>query len=297
MERNRRVLQPEKPSDRLMAAWRQHDRRWNDHRFVYAVISRRSRGVSVGVNLSPEKACNFNCVYCQVDRRVHSSTSHVDLPMLAEELDRILRAERSGELYEAAPFDVLTPGERDVRDIAFSGDGEPTMYSGFAEAVRIAVSAHRKYDLKNTKLVLITNAACLDKLSIRSALTVMDENGGEIWAKLDAGTESYFREVNRSHTPFDRILENILNTAVLRPVVIQSLWMRLHGEAPPEREIESYSTRLNDILAAGGRLKMVQLHTVIRNPAERYITPLAREELEQIHDFIKSRVDVPVEIY
>ena len=291
------MLQSGESSDRLLTAWRQHERRWKDHRFVYAVISRRSRGVSVGVNLSPGKACNFNCVYCQVDRRICSTTGHVDLSVLAEELDRILQAECDGELYEAAPFDVLTPVERGLRDIAFSGDGEPTVYSGFAEAVRIAVAARRRYDLKNTKLVLITNATGLDKPSVHSALALMDENGGEIWAKLDAGTASYFNKVNRTQVPFDQILTNILDAARRRPVVIQSLWMRLNDKAPTEKEIESYSMRLNNILAAGGRLKMVQLHTVIRDPAERHVTPLDRKELEQIHDFIKSRVDVPLEVY
>jgi wyosine [tRNA(Phe)-imidazoG37] synthetase (radical SAM superfamily) len=86
---------------RLAEAWRRHERRWKEHRFVYAVVSRRSRGVSVGINLSPEKACNFNCVYCQVDRKSPasgSSATHVDLSVLSEELDRILHAERAGVL-------------------------------------------------------------------------------------------------------------------------------------------------------------------------------------------------------
>ena len=38
---------------------------FQDNRFVYAVVSRRSGGVSIGVNLNPDKYCNFDCVYCQ----------------------------------------------------------------------------------------------------------------------------------------------------------------------------------------------------------------------------------------
>ncbi|MDR0843294.1 MAG: radical SAM protein [Acidobacteriota bacterium] len=285
---------------RLAEAWRRHERRWKEHRFVYAVVSRRSRGVSVGINLSPEKACNFNCVYCQVDRKSPasgSSATHVDFPVLSGELDRILQSERAGVLYDDAPFDALTPAERGVRDIAFSGDGEPTAYPGFEEAVRIAVEARRKHGLQNTKLVLITNAAYLDKPAVRSALALLDENGGEVWAKLDAGTERFFREVNRTDVSLDRILENILDAACRCPVVIQSLWMRLRGEGPSAREIESYCGRLGDILDAGGRLKSIQLHTVMRHPAESHVTPLTGDELGQIGDFVKSRLPIPVEVF
>ncbi len=46
----------------------QHSRSWQSNRYVYPVISRRSKGLSIGVNLNPDKVCNFDCVYCCVDR-------------------------------------------------------------------------------------------------------------------------------------------------------------------------------------------------------------------------------------
>jgi len=284
-------------SRRLAGAWRRHERRWKDHRFVYAVVSRRSGGVSVGLNLSPGKSCNFNCVYCQVERGAPLLSAGVDLDRLAAELDNILQSEKDGSLYMNDPFDALLPAERGLRDIAFSGDGEPTAYSRFEEAARVAAEARRVHGLQSSKLVLITNAAYLDEPGVSAALRILDENNGEIWAKLDAGTEECFREVNRSAIPLSKILENIQEAARVRPLVIQSLWMRIRGGLPAESELAAWRGRLKDILAGGGRLKAIHLNTIVRNPAENHVAPLTRGELERIETFVKSEIPVPVEIY
>ncbi len=63
-----------------------HDRTFDAYRFVYPVLSRRSRGMSVGVNLNPDKVCNFDCIYCQVDRTSQSETRFVEMDSLLVEL-------------------------------------------------------------------------------------------------------------------------------------------------------------------------------------------------------------------
>jgi wyosine [tRNA(Phe)-imidazoG37] synthetase (radical SAM superfamily) len=278
-------------------AHRRHERRWKDNLFVYAVVSRRSRGISIGINLNPNKACNFNCIYCQVNRQVPPTVQTVDLERVKKELELILQAEQDGSLYQDAPFNALDSTERGVRDIAFSGDGEPTAYPHFEEAVRIAADARRRFSLDSAKLVLLTDAAYLHKPAIRAALTVMDENNGEIWTKLDAGTEDYFRKVNRPNVSLVRILDNILNAAGVRPLIIQSLWFRIDGCVPPAEEIEAYCGRLSDLIAAGGQVKAVQLHTIARDPTEASVSPLSNDELDSIASAIKSRVSIPLEVY
>jgi wyosine [tRNA(Phe)-imidazoG37] synthetase (radical SAM superfamily) len=282
---------------RMKEAWKRHDRRWKDNSYVYPVVSRRSGGVSIGLNLMPGKACNFDCVYCQVNRKIPSIVPDVDLERLEKELDEILFVEKQGFLYEEAPFNVLTPQERGVRDIAFSGDGEPTLYSRFDEAVGIAARMRNKHALDAAQLVLITNASCLDKPSVRSALKILDENNGEIWAKLDAGTEEYFQKVNRCRISLEQIIENILHAAYLRPLVIQSLWFRIKGRKPPVEEIESYCSRLKGLLSAGGHLKAIHIYTIARDPAEADVSPLANDELAQIAASVSAAVPVPVETY
>jgi wyosine [tRNA(Phe)-imidazoG37] synthetase (radical SAM superfamily) len=281
-------------------AYRRHERRWKANLFVYAVISRRSRGISIGINLNPNKACNFNCIYCQVNRNIPPAVQKVDLERVEKELDTILQAEQDGSLYEDDPFHVLVQAERGVRDIAFSGDGEPTTYFRFEEAVRIAADARQRFSLDSAKLVLFTDAAFLHKPSVRAALAVMDENNGEIWAKLDAGTEAYFRRVNRPNVSLDRILDNILDAARIRPLVIQSLWFRIDGNAPPNEEIEAYCARLNDLISAGGQIKVVQLHTIARDPAETGgvpLSPLSNDELDKIASAVKIQTPLSPEVF
>lgn len=277
-------------------AWRQHGRRWRNHRYVYAVVSRRSRGVSIGLNLNPNKACNFDCIYCQVNRSIRPAVQRVNLGKLAGELDAILQAEADGSLYEETPFDVLSPGERGVKDIAFSGDGEPTLFRRFGEAVELA-AARRRFGLRSAKLVLLTNAAYLHKPSVQTALEALDKNNGEIWAKMDAGSDEYFQKVNRAGISLERICENILCAARIRPIVIQTLWLRIHGAAPPEDEIAAYGDRLNKLMAAGGRIEKVQLHTIARDPAELYAAPLSREELHGIAAVLGRRISARIEVF
>ena len=281
----------------FQALFRCHEREWKDHRYVYAGVSRRSRGVSLGINLNPGKGCNFDCIYCQVNRNVPPAFRKVDLGRLSRELDRILQAEKDGSLYESAPFNLLASGERGVRDIAFSGDGEPTTFPRFDKAVQIAAGARRSFGLDAAKLILLTNAAYLDKPAVCAALSVLDENNGEIWAKLDAGTDEYFRTVNRADVSLQRILDNILGASRVRPIVIQSLWVRIRGQAPPAREIEAYCRNLNGLLAAGGRLKSLQLYTIARDPADPSASPLSNDELDRIASTVQNQVPASVEIF
>jgi wyosine [tRNA(Phe)-imidazoG37] synthetase (radical SAM superfamily) len=285
------------PDVKLQNAWRSHGRKYKDNRYVYPVISRRSRGISIGINLHPGKECNFDCIYCQVDRHSVPDFRTVDLDIVRQELDSILESERAGSLYEDEPFSVLDLEKRGVRDVAFSGDGEPTTFPYFEQAVQIAAQARLRFGLTSAKLVLITNAAFLHKPSVRSALARLDQNNGEIWAKLDAGSEERFRIVNRSKEPFQKILDNILDASRLRPLVIQSLWFRICNTAPPDMEIEAYCRRLNAILLQKGNLSRIQLYTVARTPAETTVSPLSQDELNLIAEAVRKRVPAPIEVF
>jgi wyosine [tRNA(Phe)-imidazoG37] synthetase (radical SAM superfamily) len=221
----------------------------------------------------------------------------VNLEHLAGELDLIIAAERDGSLYEAAPFNVLRSEERGIRDLAFSGDGEPTTFARFAEAIRIAASARIRNRLSSAKLVLLTNAARLASPAAQEGLALLDRNNGEIWAKLDAGTEEYFRLVNRAHIPLSTVVDNILKAARTYRVIIQSLWLKVRGNPPHQEEIEAYCGLLNGILARGGHLQGLQVYTIARGPAESYAAPLSKEELGRIAALVRAKVPIPTETY
>jgi wyosine [tRNA(Phe)-imidazoG37] synthetase (radical SAM superfamily) len=274
-----------------------HPRHWREHAYVYPVVSRRSKGVSIGVNLNPDTACNFDCIYCQVDRTGTPAVRRVDLDRLRTELDLMLGWVGDGALWREPPFDGVPAALRRVNDVAFSGDGEPTTYPKFAEAVRIVAEALGRHGLGAVKIVLITDASYLTKPAVREGLAIMDGHGGEIWAKLDAGTEAYYQLVNRPNFSLSHVIENIVDAARVRPVVIQSIWMRVHGEVPPGEEIEAFCDRLLEIVDAGGTLKLVQVYTTARQTAEDYVGALTDGELEGIAERVRERTHLPVETF
>src|SRR5262245_47640685 len=110
-----------------------HPRHWRENKFVYPVLSRRSRGISIGVNLNPDKVCNFDCIYCQVDRRSEAETRFVETDRLLDELEHMLHLVESRELFEDEQFRDVPPALRRLNDIAFSGDGEPTTFKNIDE--------------------------------------------------------------------------------------------------------------------------------------------------------------------
>ncbi len=277
-------------------AVRDHARTYQDFTYVYPVISRRSRGLSIGVNLNPDKVCNFDCVYCEVDRKTPGKARTVDLAQVRDELLWLIDHAQSGGLAREPKFADAPPEvSREVRDIAFSGDGEPTMVHDFDACVRCVADILRERGLDRTKIVLITDAAGLDKSSVKRGLELMDGHRGEIWAKLDAGTEPYYRLVNRSAVKFERILSNLRETAMARPIVIQSLFLKVRGETMSAVELEAYCGRLREILAAGGRISEVHAYTIARPVPEPWATRLEPAELHALAEVIRQRTGLTVE--
>lgn len=266
-----------------------HSRLFECNRFVYPVLSRRSGGLSVGVNLNPDKVCNFDCIYCQVDRRSQSETRFVELAPLLDELRVTLDTIACGAIYDLPRFRSVPSHLRRLNDIAFSGDGEPTTYKNFDEIIQACADVKSAAGLDEVKMVLITNASMFHRSHVQHGLKLLDENNGEIWAKLDAGTEAYYQLIERTPISFQRILDNITAAARVRPIVIQSLFMRVEGERPSDVELDAFCDRLNEITAAGGRLKLVQVYTIARRPAESFVAPLDDAEVDAIVALVQQR--------
>lgn len=269
-----------------------HERSFETNRFVYPVLSRRSRGVSIGVNLNPDKICNFDCIYCQVDRTTTSETRFVEMQQLLEELDQMLALVSSGELFQSEHFSDVPKHLQRLNDIAFSGDGEPTTYKNFDEIIQACAELKQQHQLSDVKMVLITNASMFHREHVKRGLGIMDANQGEIWAKLDAGSDDYYKLIERTSIPFQQILDNLEAAAQVRPLVIQSLFMQVNQEAPTEKELELYCDRLAQILAAGGQISLVQVYTIARRPAESFVTPLADHEVDRIVELVTSKTGI-----
>lgn len=273
-----------------------HERQFEGSQFVYPVLSRRSGGISIGINLNPDKVCNFDCVYCQVNRVSQSETRFVATEQLLVELDRALQAVTSQQLFETDKFRATPSHLRKLTDIAFSGDGEPTTQRNFDEIVAACADVRDAHQLRDLPLVLITNASMFHRPHVQRALETFDRRCGEIWAKLDAGSPDYYARINRAPFSFEHILNNIREAVRLRPLVIQSLFMRIEGQAPPHSEWQAYCQRLLE-LAEVGQLKLIQIYTIARAPAEAYVTPLSDAEVDDLVAFVREQTGLPVSGY
>lgn len=294
-----------------------HPRSFREMLYVYPVISRRSGGLSIGVNLSPTARCNFACIYCQVlgeldvklqhreqfleegDRKkdAQSHSPLVDIDRLEAELCGVIGMASDGSLFQDGWLVNAPADKREIRDIAFSGDGEPTLSKQFPEIVRRVAAIRKELCPASTKIVLITNGTTLDSRRIRDALDLMLENNGEIWAKLDAGTPEYYRTIARSTIPYEKILSNLTEAAREIPLVVQSCFLSLHGTIPDAAEIEAYADQIKRMLDRGGKIKRIQIYTVARHTPEPWVQALSNEQLDSISETVRRTTGLQVDSF
>ena len=264
------------------------------NRFVYAVISSRARGLALGVNVNPDKACNFNCTYCEVDRRSALENIKLDVEVMATELRRTLMQVRQGQLLDKPAYKHLPKELLTLRQVALSGDGEPTLADNFREAVEAVVRVRALGSF--FKIVLITNGTGLDRPAVLEGLQHFT-NSDEIWVTLDGGTQSFLGRVNRPDVPLEKILANILLVGRQRPVVIQSLFPALHGEEPSFDEIREYSLRLKELKAGGAQISLVQIYSAARPGNNPEWGHLPLRVLSQIAQTVRQTTGLRTEVF
>jgi wyosine [tRNA(Phe)-imidazoG37] synthetase (radical SAM superfamily) len=267
-----------------------------DNRFVYVVVSARARGLSVGVNMNPDKQCNFDCVYCEVNRKDPPRETQLDVGVMATELNRTLEFVCRGSVRERPWFHALPDEMLQLRHVAFSGDGEPTFAPNFVEAVQAVVHVRALGGFPFFKMVLITNATGLDQPQVQQGLKFFTKSD-EVWAKLDGGTEAYLNKVDRPNAHLDKILANILLVARQRPVVIQSLFPSINGEEPPLEEIEQYAQRLNELKARGAQIPLVQIYSAARPTPNSGCGHLPLKTLSRIAQTVRQVTGLKAEVF
>jgi len=266
-----------------------------DNRFVYVVVSPRARGLSVGVNLNPDKTCNFNCVYCEVHRN-GEPRPELDVETMAGELRQTLAFVNAGRLRERPWYRALPDELLQLRHVALSGDGEPTLSPKFAEALQAVVHVRALGAYSFFKLVLITNGTGLDLPHVQEGLKSLTRSD-EIWAKLDGGTQAYLNRVNQSEVPLEKILSNILTLGRQRPVVIQSLFPAINHEEPPLQEIEQYARRLLELKNAGAAISLVQIYSATRPSANSQCGHLPLKVLSRIAHTVRQTTGLKAEVF
>jgi len=267
-----------------------------NNRFVYAVISPRARGLSLGVNMNPDQHCDFDCVYCEVDRRTPPRELALDVDAMGDELRRTLTFVHQGRLREHPIYQALPDELLQLRHVALSGDGEPTLTPNFTEAVQAVVRVRALGGYPFFKIVLITNATGLDRPQVQEGLKHLTKSD-EVWAKLDGGTQAFLNKVNRGNVSLEKVLKNILSLARQRPVVIQSLFPAINGEEPPLEEIEQYAQRLKELKADGAQISLVQIYSAARPMSHAECGHLPLKTLSQIAQNVRQATGLKAEVF
>ncbi len=267
-----------------------------NNRFVYAVISPRARGLSLGVNMNPDQHCDFDCVYCEVDRRTPPRELALDVDAMGDELRRTLTFVHQGRLRERPAYQALPDELLQLRHVALSGDGEPTLTPNFTEAVQAVVRVRALGGYPFFKIVLITNATGLDRPQVQEGLKHLTKSD-EVWAKLDGGTQAFLNKVNRGNVSLEKVLKNILSLARQRPVVIQSLFPAINGEEPPLEEIEQFARRLKELKADGAQISLVQIYSAARPMSHAECGHLPLKTLSQIAQNVRQATGLKAEVF
>jgi wyosine [tRNA(Phe)-imidazoG37] synthetase (radical SAM superfamily) len=270
-------------------------RQFLNNRFVYTVVSPRARGLSVGVNMNPDKKCNFDCAYCEVNRCAPSRETVLDVEVMAKELERTLQDVLAGRLREMACYRRLPEDLLRLRQVTLSGDGEPTLCPHFAGAVQAVAHVRARLRGPFFKIVLLTNSTGLHLPEVLAGLESLTPRD-EVWVKLDAGTPEYFRKVNQAGMPFEQVLASILTFARRRPVVVQSLFCTLGKQGPTPIECAEYAQRLLELKRDGAQIQSVQIYSATRPTWNSACGHLSLSRLSQIAKLVRETTGLKTEV-
>ncbi len=229
--------------------------------YIYPVVSRRAGGMSVGVNLNPNNACNWRCIYCQVPELKRGAAPVIDLDRLAAELRTFLQ-----EILHGSFMQAQVPAEaRRINDIALSGNGEPTSAREFERVIDLIGQVTRDFDLpKELKLVLITNGSLIDRHNVQAGLRRMAEFNGEVWFKLDSVTRAGRQRINNTRMSLQRMRDNLRLAASLCPTWLQTCVFQVDGTPPVEAETSAYLEFVAELLRENVPLQGVLLYGLAR---------------------------------
>ena len=238
-----------------------HDRDSSGMIYVYPVVSRRAGGVSVGINLNPNNACNWACVYCQVPDLMRGAAPEIDLAQLESELRAMLTNILHGDFMQTR----VPEGGRRLNDIALSGNGEPTSARAFPHVIELIGRVMADFGLAGRiKLVLITNGSLIDRPRVQDGLRKMAALNGEVWFKFDSATASGMRTINQTRISPDKQFERLTLAARLCPTWLQTCVFALDGAPPSDAEQTAYLAAVTRIRQQRIPLQGVLLYGLAR---------------------------------
>ena len=253
--------------------------------YVYPVVSRRAGGVSIGINLNPNNACNWRCIYCQVPELKRGSAPAINLIRLEKELYDFLQKIMYGSFMQ----EQVKPSARRITDIALSGNGEPTSAKEFKQVIDIIGKIKSNFDsLKDLKIVLITNGSLINRSNVQAGLNCLAKLNGEVWFKLDSVIRESRQQINNTSMSSRQVLSNLKLSTLCCPTWIQTCVFKIDGSPPARVEIKAYLKFIEKLLKEGTLIQGVLLYGLARSSMQLESPRLAKVTQKWIDSFGKE---------
>ncbi|MDX8413741.1 MAG: radical SAM protein [Mariprofundales bacterium] len=268
----------------MMLTTTNHDRDVAGMRYVYPVASRRAGGLSIGVNLNPNNACNWRCCYCQVPNLVRGHAPVIDLLLLRTEFLSMLQQVLRGDFLQRH----LPDGMQRLCDVAISGNGEPTSSLQFFDVVALLVDAMAEAGVApDVRLRLITNGSYCGRDVVQQGLRRMAQRGGEVWIKVDGGDAATISRINGVTVTAARLRQQVEMAASCCPTWVQTCMVApLGGESLPSAAVVDDYLRLLEQL--GASIEGVHLYAPVRPSHQQSVTALPQQWMELLTEKIAA---------
>lgn len=270
-----------------------HDRDSAGLRYVYPVVSRRAGGVSVGINLNTNNACNWRCIYCQVPDLKLGAAPPVNLTLLEIELRGFLDDLLHGDFMQhRVPAD-----SRRINDIALSGNGEPTSANEFLQVIDLIELIMKEHDLHSRiKLILITNGSLMHRANVQAGLRKMAQVSGEVWFKLDRASELGMQHINNTQTSMEKVYKSLTTSINLCPTWLQTCWFTVDSVSPGRQDEDDYLNMLERLKSENILPKGVLLYTLARPSMQAEASRLSALSAQQMELFAERIRDFGVTV-
>ena len=265
-----------------MLSTQDHNRFQEGYQYVYPVVSRRAGGVSLGINLNTNNACNWRCIYCQVPDLVRGAPPAVDVDALQQELSVFLDQILSGSYLQ----DYVPEEQRRLNDIAFSGNGEPTSAPNFVEAVDVVHNVRAQVGVPEVvKTVLITNGSLIHRKNVILGIEKLAGINGEVWFKIDRATPEGIRLINDTRANKSRMVSNLNAASRACPTWIQTCLFKVDGMNPSSAELDAYVDLIQELQTRDIPFKGVLLYGLARQSFQPEAARLAPVESAWFESF------------
>lgn len=224
---------------------------------LFGPIQSRRLGRSLGVDMTPQKTCNLNCVYCECG----GGTPNI------ERKEYIAASVITGELQQYLASNTA------VDYVTFAGSGEPTLNTALGAVIQFVKST-----FPHCKCALLTNSSTLHLPEVRDAIKSCDL----VLPSLDAISDAVFVKINRPHPTLhnSQIIEGLTTFA---KTFTGEIWVEVFivpGINDTPEELGLLKKHLLVINPA-----RVQLNSLDRPGTCAWVVPAERERLKNIATF------------